>query len=86
MIPTFGGGNPSAANLGLGGWPTGTMAVQFGKGERWVFELQDNSGKSDRIIGSTYGGGGFGTGAPGVGVWVVVPNWRDPAQHGCSSQ
>jgi len=79
VIPFIGG---RATSLGLGDWPTGTGAVQFGKGERWVFEIKPD--ESQKVIGSTYGGSSFGPRAPGVGVWVVVPNWRDSAQHGCS--
>jgi len=93
-IRSFGGGNPSAESLGLRNYPTVDQGGGFSwsRGERWVFELEDTSGKGDHIGGQTYGGtetvGGrtinYGTRSPGVGVWVLVPNWRDSNTHGCS--
>jgi len=80
--------------LGLRGWQTNTAnAFFFSRAERWVFELQDNSGKGDYIGGQTYGGietlpGGrtinYGTRSPGIGIWVMVPGWRNSTQHGFS--
>jgi len=83
-------GNKSAALLGLGNYGVGSRPFTISKGERWVFEIKAAPGQ--KVIGQTYGGTetrpgvnrNYGPRAPGIGVWVVVPEWRPSSMVGCS--
>jgi len=84
-------GNQSAALLGLGNYGVNSTPFTITKGERWVFEI--DPADSQKVIGSTYGGtenlsGGvkrnYGPQEPGIGIWVVVPEWRPQPMIGCA--
>jgi len=90
-IRAFGdGGNQSAALLGLGNYGVSSAPFTITKGERWVFEI--DPANDHKVIGQTYGGTetrsgatlNYGTRAPGIGIWVVVPEWRPQPMIGCA--